>query len=55
MKLQASNSNYFCGQSHIEDDSTQIYLVFQPVYKCGNQKDSLMKVLNLLLHLASQH
>ena len=49
---------------NFEDDDTQYYLVFQPVYKyfkkraniatlCqrSNLNDRLMKVLNLLLHL----
>ena len=26
--------SYFCGKSHFEDDGTQNYLVFQPIYKC---------------------
>ena len=33
VKLQAFDSRYFCGKSHFEDNGTQNYLVFQPVYK----------------------
>ena len=32
-KLQTFNSSYFLGKSQFEDDGTQNYLVFQPVYK----------------------
>ena len=52
---------------NFEDDDTQYYLVFQPVYKyfkksaniatlcqCSNLNDCLMKVLNLLLHLINR-
>ena len=31
--LQAFDSSYFCGKSYFEDDGTQNYLVFQPVYQ----------------------
>ena len=62
-KLQVFDSSYFCGKSHFEDDSTQNYVVFQPIYiyfkklailsifQRGNLKDCMMKVLSLLLHL----
>ena len=33
MKLQVFNSSYFDGKSHFENDGTQNYLVFQPVFK----------------------
>ena len=33
IKLQAFDSNYFCGKSHFEGDDTQNYLVFQPMYR----------------------
>ena len=33
IKLQAFDSSYFRGKSHFEDDGTQNYLVFQPMYK----------------------
>ena len=33
LKLQVFDLSYFLGKSHVEDDSTQILLVFQPVYK----------------------
>ena len=33
IKLQASDSSYFCGKNHFEDDGTQNYLIFQPVYR----------------------
>ena len=32
-KLETFNSIYFRGKSHFEDDGTQNYLVFQPIYK----------------------
>ena len=31
--MQAFNSSYFRGKSHFEDDGTQNYLVYQPVYR----------------------
>ena len=67
MKVQAFDSSYFHGKSNFEDDDTQYYLVFQPVYKyfkrsaniatlCqrSNLNDCLLKVLNLLLHLINR-
>ena len=33
IRLQAFHSSYFCGKSHFEDDGTQNYLVFEPLYK----------------------
>ena len=62
-KLNTFDSTYFIGKSHFEDDGTQNYLVFQPVYiyilrleiliifYYGNLKDYLLKVLHLLPHL----
>ena len=32
-KLQKFDSSYFRGQSHFEEDGTQNYLVFQPMYR----------------------
>ena len=32
-KIQASDSIYFQGKNHFEDDGSQNYLVFQPMYK----------------------
>ena len=32
IKLQEFDSSYFGGKSHFEDDDTQNYLVFQPMY-----------------------
>ena len=32
-KLQAFDSSYFWGKSHFENDVTQNYLVFQPMYR----------------------
>ena len=32
-KLETFDSVYFRGKSHFEDDGTQNYLVFQPIYK----------------------
>ena len=34
MKIQAFDSNYFCGKSRFEDDGTHNYLVFQLVIRC---------------------
>ena len=63
-KLQAFDSSYFRDKSHFENNGTQSYLVFQPVLRLfqkkllvaiicqrGNQKDCMMKALNLLRHL----
>ena len=33
IKLKTFDSGYFIGKSHFEEDGTQIYLVFQPMYK----------------------
>ena len=32
-KLKTFDSSYFMGKSHFEEDSTQNYLVFQPIKK----------------------
>ena len=63
--LQKFNDAYFRGKSHFEEDGTQSYLVFQPIYRYlkgfqvlvvviiytfGNLKVCLMKGLILLLH-----
>ena len=63
-QLKTFDSSYFIGKSHFEEDSTQNYLVFQPMYIYfnhfsgvgsgnisifGNLKDRLMKILQLLL------
>ena len=32
-KLKTFDSSYFIGKSHFEEDVTQNYLVFQPIYK----------------------
>ena len=32
-KLKTFNSSYFIGKSHFEEDGTQSYLVFQPMYR----------------------
>ena len=32
-KSKTFDSSYFIGKSHFEDDGTQNYLVFQPVYR----------------------
>ena len=32
-KLETFDSIYFLGKSHFEDDGTQNYLLFQPIYK----------------------
>ena len=65
-KLQKFDAAYFRGKSHLEEDGTQNYLVFQLTYKyfkriagvgngnyitLGNLKFCLMKSLILLLHL----
>ena len=33
-KLKTFDSSYFIGKSHFEEDGTQNYLVFQPMYRC---------------------
>ena len=33
-KLKTFDSIYFIGKSHFEEDDTQNYLVFQPMYRC---------------------
>ena len=33
-KLKAFVSSYFIGKSDFEEDGTQNYLVFQPMYRC---------------------
>ena len=33
-KLKTFHSSYFIGKSHFEEDGTQNYLVFQPMYRC---------------------
>ena len=59
-KLKTFDSSYFKGKGHFEEDGTQNYLVFQPMYRLlvlvvviiyifGNLKDCLMKELFLLL------
>ena len=32
-KLEKFDSSYFKGKGHFEEDSTQNYLVFQPIYR----------------------
>ena len=32
-KLKTFDSSYFVGKSHFEEDGTQNYLVFQPIYR----------------------
>ena len=32
-KLETFDSIYFCGESHFDEDRTQNYLVFQPMYR----------------------
>ena len=32
-KLEKFDSSYFKGKSHFEEDGTQNYLVFQPIYR----------------------
>ena len=65
-KLKTFDSSYFIGKSHFEEDGTQNYLVFQPIYKYfeafsipnilnmfqnGNLKNYLMKGLRRFLRL----
>ena len=40
-KLEAFDSSYFCGKSHLEDDATKNYLAFQPM-------DRYFKIVNTL-------
>ena len=58
MQLRTLNSSQIRGTSDFEDDGTQNYLVFYPVYKHfktvanGNKVTNfLMKLLNFLLYL----
>ena len=59
-KLKTFDSSYFRGKGYFEEDGTQIYLVFLPLYRYfkrvvgvgagnyiyfGNLKDCLMKIL----------
>ena len=32
-KLKTFNSSYFIGKSHFDEDGTQNYLIFQPMYR----------------------
>ena len=53
-KLKTFDSAYFIGKSHFEENSTQNYLVFQPIYNFflrKNLKDYLVKVLRQFLPL----
>ena len=36
-KLKTFDSSYFIGKSHFEEDGTQDYLVFQPMYRYFKQ------------------
>ena len=58
-KLKTFDSSYFIGKKYFEEDGTQNYLLFQPMYRyfkriaavCnGNGKDCLMKELGILEH-----
>ena len=60
VKLQTFDSFYFRNKSYFEDNGTQNYLVFQPIYRFfkkisntnhGNLMDCPLKVLNPLPHL----
>ena len=33
-KLKTFDLSYFIGNSHFEEDGTQNYLVFQPIFRC---------------------
>ena len=63
-KLKTFDSGYFIRKSHFEEDGTQNYLVFQPIYRYfkvfsitkylelsqnGNLKDYLVNVLRRFL------
>ena len=61
-KLKTLDLSYFIGKSYFEEDVTQNYLVFQPIYRYfkviantefhrGNLKDYLTKLLGHLVHL----
>ena len=66
VKLQVFDSSYFRGKRHFEDDDTQNYLMFLPIYtfkntfkklviafifQWENLKDCLKKLLSPMLHL----
>ena len=42
-KIQTLNAIYHRGKSHFEEDDTQNYLVFLPMYRC------VMGVVNILI------
>ena len=65
-RLKTFDSGYFNGKSHFEEDGTQNYLIFQPIYRYfkafsftsilnmfqnGNLKDYIAKVLRQFLPL----
>ena len=45
MKLKAFDSSYFSGKSHFEDDGSQNYLLFQPVYRYFKNVSNSERVL----------
>ena len=65
-KQKTFDLGYFRGKNYFEEDGTQNYLVFQPMYKyfkriavdyilLWNLKDFLMQILQFLLHLIILH
>ena len=34
VKIQVFDLSYFCDKGYFEDDGSQNYLVFQPIYRC---------------------
>ena len=45
-KLKTFDSGYFIGKSHFDEDGTQNYLVFQPMYR-------YFKMINITDHILS--
>ena len=45
-KLKTFDSGYFDGKSHFEEDSTQNYLVFQPMSKYFQLNDYTLYILS---------
>ena len=45
-KLKTFDSSYFRGKNYFEEDGTQNYLVFQPVYKYFRKIGSTKNILS---------
>ena len=45
-KLKTFDSGYFIGKSHFDEDGTQNYLVFQPMYRCFELITNTLSILS---------